>query len=190
MALSTLIRWSAEKIYNGVNGVSCIQIIVTTQGTKIYDHLFIDEYLPLWNNIEDLLNIIIYFSEYCEIFGERHKVGEYFVPKDCHGYCRCSGPESFGCVSLCPPHGIYCIPGTRKVRTVRPVFPGSNCTCPSWKCVKGESYIFVALVCRSIYSGGYIHTGQEKVQRKKRSNALKGFSTRKSLAQSVMETCL
>ncbi|XP_028404372.1 SCO-spondin-like [Dendronephthya gigantea] len=79
-------------------------------------------------------------KEFCEFNGEKHKIGEYFVPKDCFGYCRCDGPEAIGCVSLCPPHGIYCTPGTRKVRTTIPVWPGrSNCTCPSWKCVKVKS---------------------------------------------------
>lgn len=74
----------------------------------------------------------------CEYDGALHKVGEYFETKDCNGYCRCTGPRSLLCVSLCPPVNIYCIPGTRKVRTVEPAFRGSNCTCPSWKCVKGE----------------------------------------------------
>ena len=70
--------------------------------------------------------------------GERHRIGEFFETKDCRGYCRCTSPDSGGCVSLCPPHGIFCLPGTRKVRTVIPAFRGSKCTCPSWKCVKGE----------------------------------------------------
>ena len=70
--------------------------------------------------------------------GERHRIGEFFETKDCGGYCRCTSPDSVGCVSLCPPHGIFCLPGTRKVRTVIPAFRGSKCTCPSWKCVKGE----------------------------------------------------
>ena len=81
---------------------------------------------------------LFYFLEFCEVLGGRYKVGKYFESKDCSGYCRCDGPTSFSCVSLCPPHGIYCIPGTRKVRTVKPAFTGSNCTCPSWKCVKGK----------------------------------------------------
>ena len=78
-------------------------------------------------------------AAFCEDSGEKHKVGEYFVTKSCNGWCKCTGHMSIACVSLCPPVGIMCSPGFRKVRTFRPV--GGNCTCPSWKCVRGESYI-------------------------------------------------
>ena len=76
----------------------------------------------------------IFFSEYCEIFGEKHKPEEVIVSKDCSGYCRCSVSQAISCVPMCLPPDVNCLPGMKKI----PAFYGNNCTCPSWKCADGE----------------------------------------------------
>lgn len=86
----------------------------------------------------------------CYFDGRSYKTGDNFISADCTGQCTCLPGDNVFCKHLCLPEGISCQPDEDAIPSTRNV-GNSNCTCPSWKCVKRAQNNGSSIVVGQVY---------------------------------------
>lgn len=95
---------------------------------KKKDEEYYDVYDPIYYPLQN-------DEAVCKVDGKRYKAGEYFVPNDCRGSCKCGAGGSFHCNDLCPPYRIRCHAPKKLIKVTVPNALNRKCSCRRPKCV-------------------------------------------------------
>ena len=95
-------------------------------------------YMSVFVSCVAQVHIPVLTIQQCSEDGKTYRPGDWFISSDCSGSCQCLAGGNVGCVSLCPPVQVKCLPNEEQIKSLRKI-PNSNCTCPYFQCVKRKA---------------------------------------------------